>query len=587
MPDKTTQNECRIIHQIKKKLTDENATITKADKGNSIVILYIDDYNRKIDNFISNNSFTLATRDVTNKLQRDVKTAIETCREVIPREDRWIYKKLNPTIPAIRGLVKIHKDDYPIRPVINWKNAPAYKFAKVLTKKLLRYISLPYTYNFKNTNHLINDLKEIPCNQNLRLASLDIANMYSNIPTGELITIVIKACQNNYIENNLKHDIVKVAKTIVEQNCFQFGGRTYVQSEDLAMGAPTSSTFSEFYLQYLESTKIYDILTNHNIECYFRYVDDILIIYNESKTDIDYILDCFNKLTTKLEFTLERETIRRINFLDITICREQKCFSMDIYRKPTSTKVIIPNDSCHPREHKVAAIRQFHNRMVSYQLAPENMEKEHNTILQILNSNKYDTSTLRKLNTKKGNKHKGDKTKWVKFTYVGRETRAITKVLQNTNVKVTFGTDNTIKKLLTTRHEHTRSKYENSRICQLTCPTYSRKYTGQTGRPFRVRFQENFRDFKYGNGKSRFAAHLLENKHSISPMDNIIETLHTTGKDRMMDILERFDIFRQTKTNNQINDKLTIKPNIIFECIVQGDPHRGLPAAYRHLKQST
>ena len=79
MPDKTTQNECRIIHQIKKKLTDENATITKADKGNSIVILYIDDYNRKIDNFISNNSFTLATRDITNKLQSDVKTAIEAC----------------------------------------------------------------------------------------------------------------------------------------------------------------------------------------------------------------------------------------------------------------------------------------------------------------------------------------------------------------------------------------------------------------------------------------------------------------------------------------------------------------------------
>jgi len=75
---------------------------------------------------------------------------------------------------------------------------------------------------------------------------------------------------------------------------------------------------------------------------------------------------------------------------------------MDIYRKPTSTDVIITNDSCHPTEHKVAAIRYLHNRMVSYQLAPENMEKEHNTILQILNSNTYDTSILQKLSTKKG-----------------------------------------------------------------------------------------------------------------------------------------------------------------------------------------
>jgi len=103
------------------------------------------------------------------------------------------------------------------------------------------------------------------------------------------------------------------------------------------------------------------------------------------------------------------------------------------------------------------------------------------------------------------------------------------------------------------------------------------KYTGQTGRPFRVRFEEQFRDFKYGNGKSRFAAHLLENMHSIGPMDNIMKTLHATGKGRMMDTLERFYIFRETKINNQINDKLTIKPNIIFKTIIQKDPHRGLP----------
>jgi hypothetical protein len=113
------------------------------------------------------------------------------------------------------------------------------------------------------------------------------------------------------------------------------------------------------------------------------------------------------------------------------------------------------------------------------------------------------------------------------------------------------------------------------------------KYTGQAGRPFRVRFQEDFQDFKYGNGKSRFATHLLENKHSIGPMENIMETLHTTGKGRMMDTLEKFYIFRETKINNQINDKLTIKPNIIFETVVQKDPHRGLSAAYKHLKNIT
>ena len=49
------------------------------------------------------------------------------------------------------------------------------------------------------------------------------------------------------------------------------------------------------------------------------------------------------------------------------------------------------------------------------------------------------------------------------------------------------------------------------------------------------------------------------------------------SKDRVFHTLEKFYIFRETKLENQINDKLTIKPNIIFETIVRHDHCRGLP----------
>jgi mRNA-degrading endonuclease RelE of RelBE toxin-antitoxin system len=71
--DKTTKNEIRTVNQIKKKLIENKAMITKAGKGNSVIILYIDDYNNKVDKFISNN-FTLSNLDITNKLQRDIRT---------------------------------------------------------------------------------------------------------------------------------------------------------------------------------------------------------------------------------------------------------------------------------------------------------------------------------------------------------------------------------------------------------------------------------------------------------------------------------------------------------------------------------
>ena len=100
------------------------------------------------------------------------------------------------------------------------------------------------------------------------------------------------------------------------------------------------------------------------------------------------------------------------------------------------------------------------------------------------------------------------------------------------------------------------------------------KYTGQTGRPFKVRFQEHVWDFKYNN-RSKFAQHLIDNKHAIGKMEDIMEVVHVTKKGKMMDTLEGFHTYKETKAGNQINDRLTVRKNAIFETIVQEDPYRG------------
>jgi hypothetical protein len=178
------------------------------------------------------------------------------------------------------------------------------------------------------------------------------------------------------------------------------------------MGALTSLILSEVYLQYLENSKIDNLLLSHNVVGYFRYVDDILIIYNEYITNIDILLHQFNNLTPKLNFTIEKETERKLHILDITITRGIEKFTIDIHRKPTYTDIIIPEDSCHPKEQKMAAIRYFYNRMNKYHLSLNNLEKENHIVQQILYNNGYDISTATKvLNKKKANMKKKDNDK--------------------------------------------------------------------------------------------------------------------------------------------------------------------------------
>jgi hypothetical protein len=84
-------------------------------------------------------------------------------------------------------------------------------------------------------------------------------------------------------QQHRKQNIIKLSKTIIDQNYFQFLDKTYIQTEGLDMGAPTSSIFSELYLQFLGNSTIHNILLNYDIKGYFRYVDDILIVYDEEK----------------------------------------------------------------------------------------------------------------------------------------------------------------------------------------------------------------------------------------------------------------------------------------------------------------
>jgi len=418
------------------------------------------------------------------------------------------------------------------------------------------------------------DISEISFVPELKLASLDISDMYSNIPTDELENIIYKLCKQQSLEDTLTREILAITRTILTQSYFSFKGKTYLQKKGQAMDAPTSSILCEIYLQHLENTRIFNILRNSGIEGYFRYVDDILLIYNKNRRDIGEIVHS-NDLTPSLNFTLEREVDNKLNFLDISIIKTADRISSDIYRKPATSDVIIPNDSCHPQEQKMAAIRYFQNRINTYDINDTRKHVELDKIKQIIHNNRYDTSILDKVNhAKPKHKHDNQKEKWAKFTYVGRETGQINKLFTNTKLKVAGTTNNNLGKLLHNNVTEKTDKYGKSGVYQLNCPTCNKKYIGQTGRPFRVRFREHLNDYKHMYNKSKFAQHLLNEGHNFGPMEDIMDVIQFAKKGKMLDTLERFYIYEATHKGIQINDKLTVQKNPIFETLVQHHTHR-------------
>jgi transposase-like protein len=307
---------------------------------------------------------------------------------------------------------------------------------------------------------------------------------------------------------------------------------------------------------------------------------------------------------------MELAVDKYINFLDISISNKKSIPEIAIYRKPTATDVIIPFDSNHPPQHKMAGIRFLFNRLNTYPLTSAQMVKERDIINQILANNRFPPNVgdkFFKVEKKAGkvNHEKMQvaccetenmtqtpiKKKTVTFTYMGRETHLVTKLFNNTCVRIAYKTSNTIGRALQTTkppdNKNHNNYYNRSGIYQLTCPDCNKKYVGQTGRSFHKRFQEHLRDYKYNLGSSKFAQHVTQNAHSFGPIDEIMEVLHLTSKGAVMNTLEKFHIYRLTKKGVQINDKSTSTQNILFDTLLRNDEYRGHPGGLRHQTTAT
>jgi hypothetical protein len=53
-----------------------------------------------------------------------------------------------------------------------------------------------------------------------------------------------------------------------------------------------------------------------------------------------------------------------------------------------------------------------------------------------------------------------------------------------------------------------------------------------------------------------------------------MDVLHIAKKEGMLNALEKFCIFREAKRDNQINDKLSIQSNPIFEALIPSTTYR-------------
>ena len=128
-----TNNEKKALLNLSKK---NEISICKADKGNCTVILDRTDYYQKFLLLKGETTYKAIKQDQTKSIKRRLNAFIFDLlkRDRITKQQYYFLRNSDSCAPRLYGLPKVHKKDFPMRPIISFINSPLYNFSKYLSK---------------------------------------------------------------------------------------------------------------------------------------------------------------------------------------------------------------------------------------------------------------------------------------------------------------------------------------------------------------------------------------------------------------------------------------------------------------------
>ena len=191
------KDDIEILKSLK---SESSIIISRPDKGRGVVIQDRNTYIEKME-------VILEDRGKFHRVEGDIHKIIMSLEEKLNRIIRplrdqigaatYDYVRASGSLPAVMyGLVKVHKPNFPIRPIISSINTFSYNISKFLASFL--NVMTINEYTIRKTSEFIDTIKELKFNSDVVLASFDVESLFTNIPLSETCDII----ENNLHQGN-------------------------------------------------------------------------------------------------------------------------------------------------------------------------------------------------------------------------------------------------------------------------------------------------------------------------------------------------------------------------------------------------
>lgn len=503
--------------------------ITRSDKGNKTVLINKQDYEEKLLTLIEDPTvYIKLNSDPTSKYQTENNNLINSLvnRHIIDKDTGKNLRTYNSVSPKIYGLPKIHKDDpKKLRPVVSCIGSPTYYISKFLVK-ILNNLIPHFQFNISDSFSFVEFLKTIKIPSHYKLISLDVTSMFTNVSKD----LVLEALNENWeilenYTNVTKKDIVKITEFCFNTGYFSYNNSYYKQKSGTAMGSPSSPIFATMVMNLLLNKFFKEI--NFIIPLLKIYVDDIIISIPENcETEI---LKIFNNLDKEnhIKFTMEQEISGKINFLDLTLIRQNDgTIITDWYQKPFASNRYINYKSSQSKLYKINTIKMLKHRVLKLSNTKFH-NKNFKIIKHILYKNGYPedvmnnilyTQSQNQVNNIDQNSETPLNTKYFKIPFIPSLSNKLIHFLKMENYKIVCYNNKNFNSLLFTKiKDKIPLKFKSNVIYKINCKNCSGVYIGQTKQWLKSRLSGHKSNCKniVNFNKTALSMHHFEKGHNF------------------------------------------------------------------------
>ena len=183
------------------------------------------------------------------------------------------------------------------------------------------------------------------------LFTMDVKKLYPSIPIDE----GLEACQealNSRNNQDIPTDaVMKMLKTVLNNNIFQFNNKNYIQIEGTAIGSKLGKNFACTYMGKWEEELMKKTMKTPLL--YIRFVDDIFGIWNGTEEELIAFQALANSIHPRIEVEL-KSSRHNIDFLDVNVWLQNGKLQTSVYEKPTDRHMYLHKSSNHPQSTKNA-----------------------------------------------------------------------------------------------------------------------------------------------------------------------------------------------------------------------------------------